>query len=76
MVPRRRRGGGAVEVSTGDMIEIPGNKVQEPSRRGVVERVVDTEPLRIEVRWEDGHTSLFHPAGGMLRVVESTQREG
>jgi hypothetical protein len=65
-----------VEVSAGDVIEIPGNKVQEPSRRGVVERVVDPEPLRIEVRWEDGHTSLFQPAGGTMRVVDSSGRDG
>jgi hypothetical protein len=65
-----------VEVRAGDVIEIPGNKVQEPSRRGVVERVVEAEPLRIEVRWEDGHTSLFQPAGGTLRVVDPAHPEG
>ena len=58
-----------MEVRTGDTIEIPSNKVEQPPRRGVVEAVVRTQPLTIDVRWDDGHASEIQPAGGTLRVV-------
>ena len=58
-----------VKIKVGDVIEVPGNKVQQPTRRGVVERVLRQEPLDVEIRWDDGHGSVLHPTGGTLRVV-------
>lgn len=58
-----------MNVRSGDTIEVPSNKVDQPPRRGTVQEVVQDEPLKITVRWEDGHMSLFEPAGGMLRVL-------
>ena len=59
-----------MEVHKGDTIEIPSNKVDQPPRRGVIERVVRPDPLTIEVAWEDDHTSILQPTGGTLRVLE------
>jgi hypothetical protein len=57
-----------MDVSVGDTIEVLSNKVEQPNRRGVVERVLQEDPVRIEVNWDDGHTSVFAPAGGNVRV--------
>lgn len=58
-----------MEVRTGDTIEIMSNKVDEPSRRGLVVEVLDDTPLRVEVDWDDGHRSVLQPTGGNARVV-------
>lgn len=63
-----------MEVRAGDVIEVPGNKVQQPARRGVVQRVLHERPLRIEVDWDDGHGSVFQPTGGTLKVVRRPRR--
>ncbi|MFA9431127.1 DUF1918 domain-containing protein [Egicoccus sp. AB-alg2] len=59
-----------MELQSGDAIEVVSNKVEQPHRSGVVERVLQQDPLRVEVRWEDGHTSVFMPSGGNVRVRE------
>jgi hypothetical protein len=58
-----------MDVRERDQIEIVSNKVGEPHRRGVVQRIIDEDPLRCEVAWDDGHTSELIPAGGNVRVV-------
>ncbi len=60
-----------MQVKPGDTIEIPSNKVDVPPRRGKAERIIQEDPLKLEVRWEDDHISILEPAGGTLRVVES-----
>lgn len=59
-----------MDVRKGDVIEVVSNKVGQPNQRGRVQQVLGTDPLRIEVAWEDGHTSVFMPAAGNARVVE------
>jgi multidrug resistance efflux pump len=59
-----------MDVAKGDVVEVVSNRVGQPNQRGTVMRVVQRDPVRIEVRWEDGHTSLFMPAAGNTRVVE------
>ena len=57
-----------MELHAGDTIEVVSNKVEQPTRSGTVERVLQAEPLRVEVRWDDGHSSVFMPAGGNVRL--------
>lgn len=57
-----------MDLRKGDTIEVVSNKVEQPNRTGVVQRILEEEPLEVEVAWEDGHTSLFMPAGGNVRV--------
>lgn len=59
-----------MEVKQGDRIEVVSNKVDQPNRTGSVERVLGDDPLRIEVAWEDGHTSIFMPSAGNTRVLD------
>lgn len=61
-----------MRVTQGDAIEIVSNKVDQPNRHGVVQRVLAQEPLRLEVTWDDGHTTILSPAGGNLRVLDSS----
>lgn len=65
-----------MDVNKGDVIEVPSNKVGEPNRHGVVERVLQQDPVRIEVRWDDGHSSEFAPAAGNVRVQPRARRSG
>jgi hypothetical protein len=58
-----------MEVRQGDLIEVVSNKVEQPNRRGRVQEVLESEPLRIEVAWDDGHSSVFMPAAGNTRVL-------
>lgn len=59
-----------MEVNQGDVIRIESNKVGVPPRRGTVTSVLQDDPPRIEVDWDDGHTSILDPFGGNVRVEE------
>lgn len=61
-----------MELHVGDQIQVPSSKVDRPDRHGVVRGVLDDDPLRIEVQWDDGHTSVFVPHGGNVRVEEQS----
>jgi hypothetical protein len=59
-----------VKAHAGDRIVVETERVTQPPRRGVVEEVIAEEPARLRVRWDDGHTTVFSPAAGALRVEE------
>lgn len=58
-----------MDVRQGDTIEVLSNKVDQPNRRGVVQAVLEDDPQRLEITWDDGRTSEFVPSGGNLRVL-------
>lgn len=53
---------------TGDLIVVESERVTQPVRRGVIEEVLNEEPPRFRVRWDDGHTSIFTPSAGSARI--------
>jgi hypothetical protein len=57
----------------GDTIVIESERADATGRRGVIEQVVQDQPPRYQVRWEDGHTSILSPAAGCARI-EQKQR--
>jgi len=59
-----------MRTHVGDRIAVESERVAQPPRRGVVEEVIHDEPLRLRVRWDDGHTSIFAPAAGAARIEE------
>lgn len=59
-----------MELHEGDAIEVVSSKVGQPTRTGVVERVLEDDPVRVEVAWDDGNTTEFVPAGGNVRLRE------
>lgn len=58
-----------MQVQKGDTVRIESNKVGTAPRVGTVERVIQDDPVKLEVRWEDGHASIIEPSGGNLQVV-------
>jgi Domain of unknown function (DUF1918) len=52
----------------GDVIVVEAEKVAQPERRGVIEEVLQEDPPRYRVRWDDDHTSIFTPSAGAARV--------
>lgn len=58
-----------MDTHVGDTIEVQGIQVGQPTRRGVVKELMADDPLELRVEWDDGHESVFLPAGGMVRVI-------
>jgi hypothetical protein len=58
----------------GDRIVVESEKVAKPSRAGEIEEVLGEEPLRVRVRWEDGHTSILAPTAGAASVTHGKTR--
>jgi len=53
----------------GDRIVVESEKVAQPSRAGVIEEVLQEDPPRVRVRWEDGHSSILTPSAGAASVT-------
>jgi hypothetical protein len=64
-----------VRAHAGDRIVVESERVAQPPRRGVVEEVIAEQPPRLRVRWDDGHTTVFAPAAGAVRVEESQEKD-
>ena len=58
-------------VKVGDRITVSAASVNAPERTGTVATVVRQDPLRVEVRWDDGHTTIISPADGAASIVLS-----
>jgi hypothetical protein len=56
--------------SVGDTIIVESERVTTPPRTGVIEEVLQEQPPRYQVRWQDGHTSVFTPAAGAARIEQ------
>ena len=59
-----------MKAHAGDRIVVESERVEQPPRKGVVEEVVQENPPRLRVRWDDGRTSVFAPAAGAARIEE------
>jgi Domain of unknown function (DUF1918) len=52
-----------MQAQVGDRIVVESERVAQAPRTGVVEEVVAENPPRLRVRWDDGRTTVFAPAG-------------
>jgi hypothetical protein len=59
----------------GDVIVVESERVTKPLRRGVIEEVLQAEPPRFRIRWDDGHTSILTPAAGSARIERKRARK-
>ena len=51
----------------GDRVTAEAESTDRKSRCGVVEEVLGRDPSpRYRIRWDDGHESIYTPAGGAL----------
>jgi hypothetical protein len=57
-----------VKGKVGDTIIVESERVDAPPRTGTIEEVLQEEPSRYQVRWEDGHRSIFIPSAGSARI--------
>jgi hypothetical protein len=62
-----------MNAQVGDTIVVESEKAGHPSRTGVVEEVVQEEPPRLRVRWEDGQTTILTPSAGVAKIVPATK---
>jgi hypothetical protein len=63
-----------VKGRAGDRIVVESERVAQPGRAGVIEEVLQEEPPRYLVRWEDGRTSSFAPAAGAATIEQKRKR--
>ncbi|MGH3007116.1 MAG: DUF1918 domain-containing protein [Gaiellaceae bacterium] len=55
-------------AQAGDLIVVESERVAQPVRRGVIEEVLEEDPARFRIRWDDGHTSILTPSAGAARI--------
>jgi hypothetical protein len=60
-----------MSVRVGDRVATAASKTTTPAREGTIEAIIRQQPLRISIRWDDGHTSILAPADGSLRIVST-----
>jgi hypothetical protein len=63
-----------VKGNIGDRIVVESERAAQAGRAGVIEKVLEEEPPRYEVRWDDGHTSILSPSAGAA-VIEQQSRK-
>jgi hypothetical protein len=56
--------------NVGDTLVIESERADVTGRRGVIEEVLEEQPPRYRVRWEDGHSSILAPAAGSARIEQ------
>ena len=57
-----------MDAHIGDSIVVESERVGQPAHSGVIEEVLQAQPARYRVRWEDGHESIVTPAAGAARI--------
>jgi head-tail adaptor len=64
---------------TGDRVVVEPKGVTRAARGGVIEEVLQQEPPRYRVRWDDGRESIIAPASGSVRIetakVKATRKK-
>lgn len=55
-------------AKVGDRVVVEAERTSRVARQGVIEEVLQEQPLRCRIHWDDGHESIFSPAAGSLRV--------
>jgi hypothetical protein len=63
-----------MQARVGDTIVIESEKVAQPSRAGVIEEVLQADPLRLRVRWADGHSTILTPSAGVATITPKRRR--
>jgi hypothetical protein len=63
-----------VKGHVGDRIVVESERAAQAGRAGVIEEVLQEEPERYLVRWEDGRTSAFAPAAGAAKIEQQGQQ--
>jgi hypothetical protein len=57
-----------MEGRVGDTIVVESERAAQSARAGTIEEVLQAEPPRFRVRWENGRESIVTPAAGAARI--------
>lgn len=63
-----------MSAKVGDRVVVEAERTTQVARQGVIEEVIQEQPLRCRVQWDDGHESILTPAAGSLRVEPKRRR--
>ena len=58
----------------GDKLVVESERAAQPGRAGVIEEVLQEDPPRFRVRWDNGRESIFTPAAGVARIEQKARR--
>jgi hypothetical protein len=58
-----------MSVRVGDRVAAAASTTATTAREGTIEAIIRHEPLRLAIRWDDGHTSILAPADGSIRII-------
>jgi hypothetical protein len=62
-----------VKGRKGDRIVVESERAAQAGRAGVIEKVLDEQPPRYEVRWDDGRTSILSPSAGAATIEQQSR---
>ena len=62
-------------AKVGDGIVVESERAAQTGRRGVIEEILQENPLRCRVRWEDGRESIFVPQAGSTRIEAKKRKK-
>jgi hypothetical protein len=58
----------------GDTIVVESESALQTGRAGVIEEVLQEDPPRVRVKWEDGHSSILTPSAGAATIIPKKTR--
>ena len=56
-------------VRAGDRIVVEPEKITQTGRAGVIEEVLQEQPARYRIRWDDGRMSILSPSAGAATIA-------
>lgn len=62
-------------AKVGAVIVVESERAAQTGRRGVIEEILQKEPLRCRVRWDDGRESIFVPQAGSTRIEAKKRKK-
>jgi hypothetical protein len=62
-----------MKAEVGDRIVVESEKAAQSGRTGVIEEILDQDPARLRVRWDDGHTSILTPSAGAATIMPAAR---
>jgi Domain of unknown function (DUF1918) len=76
MLAGTNKSGESMAFEVGSRVLAESELVARRPRSGVVEEVLRGDPSpRYRIRWDDGHESIYTPAGGALRAEPRPKRQ-
>jgi Domain of unknown function (DUF1918) len=61
-----------MQLKAGNRVEVESESTERAPMTGIIEEVLRESPSpRLRIRWDDGHESIYTPAAGALRTIET-----